>query len=184
MEQRRLGVSRLRVSRLPLGTMTWGGDTDPDDAAAQLVAFVDTGGTLVDTADGYGGGESERILGSLLGDLVPRSDLLVATTAGSRRDPGPVGGGASRGALLAALDGSLARLGTDYVDLCQLHAWDEEVPLEETLSALDAAVASGRVRYAGVANYAGAVAPPEPAAAFEPTAAPEPSAAPEPAPAR
>jgi len=155
VEQRHLGRSGLRVSRLALGTMTWGRDTDADEAAAQLTAFVDAGGTLVDTADVYAGGSSEEILGELLRDLVPRDRIVLATKAVARREDGPFGGGASRGALLAALDGSLRRLGVDHVDLWQLHAWDPAVPLEETLSAVDAAVASGRVRYVGVSNYAG-----------------------------
>ncbi|MCA1655207.1 MAG: aldo/keto reductase [Pseudonocardiaceae bacterium] len=155
MEQRHLGHSGLRVSRIGLGTMTWGQDTDADEAASQLVAFADLGGTLVDTADVYGDGESERILGGLLDDLVPREDVVLATKAVARRTEGPFGGGASRGALLCALEGSLRRLGVDHVDLWQLHAWDTAVPLEETLSALDAAVTSGKVRYAGVSNYCG-----------------------------
>ncbi|MFI7680905.1 aldo/keto reductase [Actinophytocola sp. NPDC049390] len=155
MEQRHLGHSGLRVSRIGLGTMTWGQDTDADEAASQLVAFADLGGTLVDTADVYADGEAERILGGLLDDLVPREDLVIATKAVARRGDGPFGGGASRGALLWALEGSLRRLGVDHVDLWQLHAWDTAVPLEETLSALDAAVTSGKVRYAGVSNYSG-----------------------------
>jgi len=153
VEQRHLGRSGLRVSRLALGTMTWGRDTDADEAAAQLTAFVDAGGTLVDTADVYADGAAERMLGALLRDVVPRSSVVLATKAVARRSDGPFGGGASRGALLAALDESLGRLGVDHVDLWQLHAWDPVVPLEETLSAVDAAVASGRVRYVGVSNY-------------------------------
>ncbi len=155
VEKRLLGRSGLRVSRMALGTMTWGGDTDAEEAASQLVAFVDAGGTLVDTADIYGEGESERVLGSLLGDLVPRDDVVLATKAVARRDDGPFGGGASRGALLTALDGSLKRLGTDHIDLWQLHAWDDCAPLAETLAALEYAVTSGKVRYVGVSNYAG-----------------------------
>jgi aryl-alcohol dehydrogenase-like predicted oxidoreductase len=140
---------------MALGTMTWGGDTDAEEAASQLVAFVDAGGTLVDTADIYGEGESERILGSLLADLVPREDVVLATKAVARRTDGPFGGGASRGALLTALEGSLKRLGTDHIDLWQLHAWDTTVPIEETLAALEHAVTSGKARYVGVSNYAG-----------------------------
>ncbi|SEO85176.1 Predicted oxidoreductase [Amycolatopsis saalfeldensis] len=150
-----MGRSGLRVSRMGLGTMTWGSDTDADEAASQLVAFVDAGGTLVDTADIYAEGEAERLLGSLLGDLVPRDDVVVATKAVARRTEGPFGGGASRGALLSALEGSLRRLGTDHVDLWQLHAWDACVPIDETLSALEYAVNSGKARYVGVSNYAG-----------------------------
>jgi aryl-alcohol dehydrogenase-like predicted oxidoreductase len=135
--------------------MSWGQDTDADEAASQLVAFADLGGTLVDTADVFNDGEAERILGGLLDDLVPRQDLVLATKAVARRDDGPFGGGASRGALLSALDGSLRRLGVDHIDLWQLHAWDDGVPIEETMSAVDAAVTSGKVRYAGVSNYCG-----------------------------
>ncbi|MEU8638866.1 aldo/keto reductase [Amycolatopsis sp. NPDC048633] len=155
MEKRLLGRSGLRVSRMALGTMTWGGDTDAEEAASQLVAFVDAGGTLVDTADIYGEGEAERVLGSLLGDLVPRDDIVLATKAVARRTDGPFGGGASRGALLTALEGSLKRLGTDHVDLWQLHAWDTCVPIAETLAALEYAVTTGKARYVGVSNYAG-----------------------------
>ncbi|TVT47124.1 aldo/keto reductase [Amycolatopsis rhizosphaerae] len=140
---------------MALGTMSWGSETDADEAASQLVAFVDAGGTLVDTADIYADGDGERILGSLLGDVVPREEVVIATKAVARRNDGPFGGGASRGALLSALDGSLRRLGVDHIDLWQLHAWDDTVPLAETLSALDYAVRSGKVRYTGVSNYSG-----------------------------
>jgi aryl-alcohol dehydrogenase-like predicted oxidoreductase len=155
VEQRALGRSGLVVSRLALGTMTWGRDTDEDEAAMQLTAFVDAGGTLVDTADIYCDGDSERLLGRLLADVVPRSDVLVATKAVGRTAPGPMGRGASRGHLLAALDASLERLGTDHVDLWQLHSWDDTTPLEETLAACDTAVSSGRVRYVGISNFTG-----------------------------
>ncbi|WP_405660809.1 aldo/keto reductase [Streptomyces sp. NBC_01166] len=154
MEQRHLGRTGLRVSRIGLGTLTWGRDTDEHDAADQLKAFWDAGGTLVDTADVYGGGEAERLLGRLLDNLVPRQDLVVATKAGSVPDPYRRFDG-SRGHLLAALDASLRRLGTDYVDLWQIHAFDPVTPLDETLQALDLAVSSGRVRYAGVSNFSG-----------------------------
>jgi aryl-alcohol dehydrogenase-like predicted oxidoreductase len=143
------------VSRLALGTMSWGRDTDADEAATQLVAFVEAGGTLVDTADVYCEGESERILGGLLADVIPRDEVVLATKAVARRDEGPFGGGASRGALLAALEGSLRRLQAEHIDLWQLHAWDPTVPLEETLSAVADAVRAGKVRYAGVSNYTG-----------------------------
>ncbi|MCX2950222.1 aldo/keto reductase [Lentzea sp. NEAU-D7] len=155
MEQRYLGRSGLRVSRTALGTMTWGRDTDADEAATQLMAFADAGGTLVDTADVYSEGEAERILGTLLGEVVPRDELVLATKAVARRTEGPFGGGASRGALLSALDGSLRRIGVDHIDLWQLHAWDAGVPVEESLSALDHAISAGKVRYAGISNYSG-----------------------------
>jgi aryl-alcohol dehydrogenase-like predicted oxidoreductase len=154
MQQRPLGRSGLAVSRLALGTMTWGADTDTDDAAAQLKGFVDAGGNLVDTADVYGDGEAEAVIGSLLGTLIARDDLLIATKAGLRPGPGRRRDG-SRGHLLRSLDASLRRLGTDHVDLWQVHGYDETTPLEETLAALDYAVSTGRVRYAGVSNFSG-----------------------------
>ncbi|WP_298178052.1 aldo/keto reductase [Saccharomonospora sp.] len=155
MESRQLGTSGLRVSRLGLGTLSWSTNTDAEDAANQLAAFVDAGGTLVDTADIYGDGEVERLLGSLLGHLVPRESVVIATKTVARRGDGPFDGGASRGALLSALDGSLRRLGVDHIDLWQLHAWDTAVPIDETLSALEYALRSGKVRYVGVCNYTG-----------------------------
>ena len=143
------------MSRLALGTMTWGADTDEDDAAAQLVAFCEAGGTLVDTADVYAGGHSEGVLGRLLADVVPRDEVLVATKAYGSTGPRAMQRGTSRGHLLSALDASLRRLQVDHVDLWQLHAWDPVTPWEETLAAVDTAVRSGRVRYAGVSNYSG-----------------------------
>jgi len=154
MEQRHLGRTGLRVSRIGLGTLTWGRDTDESDAAALLKVFWEAGGTLVDTADVYGDGEAEYILGRLVEGLVPRRDLVLATKAGSVPDPDRRFDG-SRGHLLSALDASLARLGTDYVDLWQVHAFDPATPLEETLQAVDIAVSSGRARYAGVSNFCG-----------------------------
>ncbi|MCY7365734.1 MAG: aldo/keto reductase [Frankiaceae bacterium] len=155
MKQRHLGRSGLIVSRLALGTMTWGRDTDEDDAAAQLIAFREAGGTLVDTANTYAGGESERVLGRLLADVVPRDEVVLATKAYGVTGPGPMGRGTSRGHLLSALDASLERLGVDHVDLWQLHAWDPVTPWDEALAAVDTAVQSGKVRYAGVSNYSG-----------------------------
>ncbi|WP_433338398.1 aldo/keto reductase [Spirillospora sp. CA-294931] len=152
MDERHLGRSGLLVSRLGLGTMSWGQDTEPDEAAAQMAAFVEAGGTLVDTADVYAGGESERILGVLLRELVDRDDIVVATKSAIRPD-GRYDG--SRRHLLGSLDSSLDRMDLDHVDLWQLHVYDPATPLEETLSALDEAVASGRARYVGVSNYAG-----------------------------
>jgi aryl-alcohol dehydrogenase-like predicted oxidoreductase len=151
MEQRHLGRSGLMVSRLGLGTMTWGGDTDPDEAAAQLGAFAGAGGTLVDTADVYGDGESERVLGHLLRTLIDRDELVIATKAGVT----PRGYDGSRRHLLSALDRSLDRLGIDHVDLWQVNAYDPVTPFEETMAALDEAVLSGRTRYVGVSNYTG-----------------------------
>jgi aryl-alcohol dehydrogenase-like predicted oxidoreductase len=156
MEQRRLGRSGMTVSSIALGTMSWGHETDDDDAAQQLHDFVDVGGNFVDTADVYTGGESERILGRLLNSVVPRDELIIATKAVLQFGrPDGRRSNASRHHLLRALDASLARLGVDHIDLWQLHNWDAMTPLGETLAAVDAAVASGKVRYAGISNYNG-----------------------------
>ena len=154
MQQRPLGRSGLAVSRLALGTMTWGRDTEPDDAAAQLKFYLEAGGTLVDTADVYGDGDAELVIGSLLESLVPRDVQVIATKAGLRPRLGRRRDG-SRGHLLGTLDASLRRLGTDYVDLWQVHGYDTDTPFEETLAALDHAVSSGRARYVGVSNFSG-----------------------------
>ncbi|MFE5872910.1 aldo/keto reductase [Streptomyces roseifaciens] len=154
MELRHLGRTGLRVSRLGLGTLTWGRDTDENGAAEQLKTFWDAGGTLVDTADVYADGAAEYLLGQLMEDLVPRRDLVIATKSGSVPDPDRRFDG-SRGHLLSALDASLERLGTDHVDLWQIHAFDPHTPVEETLQAVDIAVTSGRARYAGVSNFCG-----------------------------
>lgn len=150
-----MGRSGLKVSHLGLGTMTWGQETDADEAAALLVAFRDAGGTLIDTAVSYGYGAAEQILGSLVADVVPRSELVIATKAGITRTPEERIADASRGTLLRRLDESLRALGTDYVDLWYVHYVDDTVPFEETMSALDAAVTAGKVRYVGVSNYCG-----------------------------
>jgi aryl-alcohol dehydrogenase-like predicted oxidoreductase len=155
MKQRYVGSTGLKVSRLGLGTLTWGHDVPDHEAEDQLRAFVEAGGTLVDTAAGYASGASESILGRLMQEVVPRDELVVATKAGISRPRGERVVDVSRGALLRALDESLIRLGTDYVDLWQVHAWSDHVPLEETLGALDFAVSSGRARYVGLSNYAG-----------------------------
>jgi aryl-alcohol dehydrogenase-like predicted oxidoreductase len=155
MEQRMLGRSGLKVTRLGLGTMTWGRDTDEHEAADQLKAFLEAGGTLLDTAAGYGDGESERLIGQLLASVVDRDDVVLATKAGISRRTGERLVDTSRRALLDALDGSLQRLGADHVDLWQVHTWSDDVALEETLGAVDHAVATGRARYAGISNYSG-----------------------------
>lgn len=155
MQQRRVGSTGLTVSRLALGTMTWGRDTDEHEARDQLAAFVEAGGTLVDTAAGYGNGASEELLGTLLGDVVPREDLVIATKAGITARRGGREYNTARGHLLTTLDASLRRLGVDHVDLWQVHIWSDETPLEETLAALDTAVQSGRASYVGISNYAG-----------------------------
>ena len=155
MQQRYLGRTGLRVSRLGLGTLTWGRDTDEHEARDQLVAFTEAGGTLVDTAAGYGDGASEELVGTLIGDVVARDDIVLATKAGISRGRGAREANSSRGYLISTLDASLKRLGVDHVDLWQVHTWSDDVPLEETLAALDYAVTSGRAAYVGVSNYNG-----------------------------
>jgi aryl-alcohol dehydrogenase-like predicted oxidoreductase len=155
MEQRQVGDSGLRVSRLGLGTMTWGRDTDEHESRDQLAAFLDAGGNLIDTAAGYGDGAAEEMVGRLLPALAGREEVVVCTKAGISRRTGARVVDTSRRALLGALDASLARLGTDHVDLWLTHTWSDDAPLDETLSALEAAVASGRARYIGVSNFCG-----------------------------
>lgn len=155
MEKRRLARSGLQVSRIGLGTMTWGRDTDEHEAANQLRTYLDYGGSFIDTAAVYGDGDSERVIGGFLGSLVARDEITIATKAGISFKSGERMIENSRSSLLGDLDASLQRLGVDYVDLWQVHQWDSNTPLEETLSALDFAVTSGRVRYVGVSNFAG-----------------------------
>lgn len=155
MDQRLVGATGLRVSALGLGTMTWGRGTDEHEARDQLIAFAEAGGTFVDTAAGYADGMSEELLGSLIGDVVARDEIVVGTKAGLSRRSGDRRVDTSRGGLLRTLDASLRRLGTDHVDLWQVHAWSDDTPIEETLSALDLAVSTGRAAYVGVSNYTG-----------------------------
>jgi aryl-alcohol dehydrogenase-like predicted oxidoreductase len=155
MQQRSVGATGLRVSRLGLGTMTWGRDTDEHEARDQLIAFAEAGGTLLDTAAGYGNGASEELIGTLLGDVVPRDEVVIATKAGVTSRRGHRSYDVGRGRLLSTLDTSLRRLGVDHVDLWQVHLWSDDTPLEETLSALDLAVTSGRAAYVGISNYTG-----------------------------
>lgn len=155
MQQRFLGRTGLKVSRLGLGTLTWGRDTDEHEARDQMVAFTEAGGTFIDTAAGYGDGASEEVIGALLGDVVAREDVVLATKAGISRARGEQRINASRGHLITTLDESLRRLGVDHIDLWQVHTWVDDTPLEETLSALDYAVTSGRASYVGICNYNG-----------------------------
>ena len=154
MEARQVGDSGLRVSRLGLGTMTWGRDTSAEQAQAVLAAFCGAGGTLIDTAAAYGAGDAERLVGELVRQVVRREDVVLASKAGFVIRQGRRIVDTSRRALLRDLEGSLRRLGTDYLDLWQIHAWGE-APLEESLSAMDHAVSRGMVRYAGVSNFVG-----------------------------
>ncbi|MEO8283525.1 MAG: aldo/keto reductase [Pseudarthrobacter sp.] len=155
MQQRYVGNSGLRVSALSLGTMSWANETDEQDASEMLRTFVDGGGKHIDTAASYSEGGAEAMIGSLLGDVVSRTEVSISTKAGTSTSEGRRSVDTSRNAMLSALDASLARLGTDYVDVWFAQAWDGNVPLDETLSALEFAVRSGRARYAGIANFSG-----------------------------
>src|SRR3954463_9184697 len=135
--------------------MTWGNQTDEHEARDQLTAFLDAGGTLLDTAHTYAGGASEELLGKLLRDAVPRRDVVLATKAGVGARRGQRVTDTSRGYLLSCLDLSLRRLGVDSVDLWQVHVWSDRAPIEETLSALDTAGATRRAAYVGVSNWSG-----------------------------
>ena len=155
MEKRRAGTSGLTLSRLGLGTMTWGRDTDEIEAADQCRAFLDAGGNFIDTASTYGDGDSERVIGGLIGTLFNRDEVIIATKAGIGFTDGVRTIDASRHSLIAELDRSLSRLGSDFVDIWQIHAWDDVTPLDDTLSALDYAYTTGRARYVGLSNYSG-----------------------------
>ncbi len=155
MEKRRAGKSGLSLSRLGLGTMTWGRDTDEHEAADQCRAYLDAGGNFLDTAALYGDGDSERLIGGLIGALFKREEVVIATKAGVSIQNGERSVSATRQSLMAELDRSLSRLGTDFVDLWQVHTWDATTPLDDTLSALDWAYTTGRARYVGVCNYSG-----------------------------
>ena len=155
MEKRRAGMSGLALSRLGLGTMTWGRDTDEIEAADQCRAFLDAGGNFIDTASTYGDGDSERVIGGLISTLFNRDEVVIATKAGIGFADGVRKVDASRHSLIAELDRSLSRLGTDFVDVWHVHAWDDATPLDDTLSALDYAYTTGRARYVGISNYSG-----------------------------
>lgn len=146
------GVS---ISRLGLGTMTWGRDTDENEAAQQLQEFIEAGGNLVDTAAIYGDGDAERVLGGFIGTLVKRDNIFIATKAGVTFKDGIRQVSNSRNDLITDLDKSLSRLNVDHIDLWQIQTWDSNTPIEETLSALDYATSSGKARYVGVCNFNG-----------------------------
>jgi len=150
---RRMGG--VSISRLGLGTMTWGRDTDENEAAQQLQEFIEAGGNLVDTAAIYGDGDAERVLGGFIGTLVKRDNIFVATKAGVSFKDGTRQVSNSRNDLITDLDKSLNRLNVDHIDLWQIHTWDSSTPIEETLSALDYATSSGKARYVGVCNFNG-----------------------------
>ncbi|MFO6504447.1 aldo/keto reductase [Corynebacterium freneyi] len=156
MRRRLLGASGLRVSTLGLGTATWGMGTDRDEAAKILVDFVDAGGTLVDATPVTGSGSPEDMLGSVLRRKGLRGEVVLSAASGV--DPSqPVGRrvDCSRRALEADLDALLARMGVDHVDIWAAGYWDASTPPEEVADAMEFAVRSGRVRYAGVRGYTG-----------------------------
>ena len=161
MEYRKLGRSGLLVSSLTLGTMTFGGrgafgkvgSTDVAGARRQVDMCLEAGVNLFDTADIYSGGESEEILGEAIKGR--RDDLLLATKVRMPAGEGPNDSGLSRHHIVRQCEQSLKRLGTDHIDLYQVHEWDGLTPLEETLEALDTLVSSGKVRYVGSSNYCG-----------------------------
>ncbi len=156
MQYRTLGRSGCAVSTLALGTMTFGNETDEAGSHDQLDAFVEAGGTLVDTADVYTAGASEQIIGRWLAQRPELRDQVVLATKG--RFPmgdGPNDVGLSRRHLATALDASLRRLGVERVDLYQVHAYDPITPLEETLGFLADAVRAGKVHYVGLSNFTG-----------------------------
>ena len=135
--------------------MGWGASTPVEEARDHLKIYLAAGGDFVDTAHGYANGASEEALGAMLGHLVPRDDLVICTKAGISRRTGARVVDTSRRTLMHQLDVSLERLGTPYVDLWLAHTWSDDTPLDETLSALEWAVNSGRARYVGVSNYSG-----------------------------
>jgi aryl-alcohol dehydrogenase-like predicted oxidoreductase len=160
MDYRLLGRSGLKVSTITMGTMTFGrakdspvGSVGLAEAKRQIGMCRDAGVNLIDTADVYAAGVSEEIVGQALGKT--RGDVLVATKARFPMGPGPNDRGNSRHHLISACEASLKRLRTDWIDLYQLHQWDGETPLEETLAALDHLVSSGKVRYIGCSNWSG-----------------------------
>ncbi len=160
METIRLGSSGLEVSRVILGCMSYG---DPaagnhawslslDDSRPFFRQAVEAGITTFDTANVYSLGSSEEITGQLLREFATREEVVIATKVHGRMFPGPKGGGLSRAAILTAIDDSLRRLGTDYVDLYQIHRWDPEVPIEETMETLNDIVRAGKARYIGASS--------------------------------
>ncbi len=161
MEYRQLGKSGLKVSALAMGTMTFGGqgvfanvgDTGADEARRQVDMCLEAGVNLIDTADVYSTGRSEEIVGEVVAGR--RDDVLIATKVRMPMGHGPNDAGLSRHHIIAGCEASLRRLGTDHIDLYQVHEWDGVTPLEETVEALSSLVDAGKVRYVGVSNYAG-----------------------------
>src|SRR5579872_3568721 len=161
MQYRNLGRTGLKVSELCMGTMQFGWTTDEEHAYQVLDAFVESGGNFLDTADVYtrwaegnAGGVAEQIIGRWMKDRGNRDSLVVATKVRGTMGPGPNDVGLSRKHILDAVEASLRRLQTDFIDLYQAHSDDQSVPLDETLEAFDNLVQRGLVRYIGASNYA------------------------------
>jgi aryl-alcohol dehydrogenase-like predicted oxidoreductase len=158
MEQVRLGGTGLHVSRVCLGMMSYGNDSDrpwvlDEDAAAPIVRRAVEGGiTFFDTADVYSGGASEVATGRLVLKYLSRDEAVIATKVHGQMTSGPNGAGLSRKHILSAVDASLQRLGMDYVDLYQIHRWDPNTPIEETMEALHDVVRAGKARYIGASS--------------------------------
>lgn len=153
MEHRKLGTSELDFSVFGLGTMTFGAEADEPTSHQILDHYVEAGGTLIDTADVYTRGASEEVIGSWLAARGGTGGLTIATKARFPMSDDPADRGAGRAHLMRAVDASLSRLGVDVIDLYQVHAWDPDTPLEETLQTLDELVKAGKIRHAGVSNY-------------------------------
>ena len=160
MDYTRLGRTGLEVSRICLGCMSFGvpdrgahpWSLDEDASRPLLRRAVELGITFFDTANVYSDGTSEEIVGRALKDFTRREEVVIATKVHGRMHPGPGGGGLSRKAILSAIDASLTRLGTDYVDLYQIHRFDRRTPVEETMEALHDVVRAGKVRYLGASS--------------------------------
>src|SRR3954451_23123349 len=160
MRYAKLGSTGLDVSRVILGCMSWGDASlgshawilDEESARTIIRDALEAGITTFDTANVYAGGSSEEFTGRALGDLARREDVVIATKVHGRMRPGPYGAGLSRKAILHEIDESLRRLGTDHVDLYQIHRWDPAVPIEETMEALHDVVAAGKARYLGASS--------------------------------
>ena len=151
MEYRRLGDTGLMVSELCLGCMTFGRETSEEDSKGLVGRFLEADGNFIDTADVYAKGVSEEITGRAIQGV--RDDVVLATKVRFPMGDGPNDVGLSRKHVVQGCEDSLRRLGTDYIDLYQIHCWDVATPLEETLSALTDLVRAGKVRYIGVSNF-------------------------------
>lgn len=160
MQYLRLGNSGLKVSRLAYGCMSFGDATkgwhpwirNEEEGRSLIKAALESGINFFDTANAYAEGTSEEVLGRAVKDFAKRDELVIASKVHMRMNQSPNGAGLSRKAILSEAENSLSRLGTDYIDLYQIHHWDAETPIEETLEALNDLVRSGKVRYIGASN--------------------------------